>query len=261
MASSTPPIVRVRVAAAASPTPPGSRSSRIGDRRPRYDFGGPMAENPAYTFETFVVSGSSEGAWTACVDVAADPGRAYNPLFLYGPTASGKSHLLHAIASGIRHRRPEAAIQRLAADTFIARLVASIRSNAVPAFERTMAAVDALLLDDLGVANKPNTQRQVLHQLGELVSAGMQVVVTCHTPPNNVIGAWLASFPRARNAELAYPDRDARAEILRRAALRRGVPLTEAAAQALADRSDSSPRTLESIINQLAASAIGGEKP
>jgi chromosomal replication initiator protein len=212
-----------------------------------------MAENPAYTFETFVVSGSSEAAWNACVDVAANPGRAHNPLFLYGPTASGKSHLLHAIASAIRHRRPEAAIQRLAADTFIARLVASIRSNAVPAFERTIADVDALLLDDFGLADKPNTQRQVLHQLGELVRAGVQVVVTCHTPPNDVIGAWLAAFPNAKVAELAYPDRDARAEILRRAAVRRGVPMTESAAQTLADRSDGSPRTLESIINRLAA--------
>lgn len=210
-------------------------------------------ENLAYTFDTFVVSEATRIAWTTCVAIAANSEDAPNPLFLHGPTGSGKSHLIHAVSHAIRRHRPQAIVQQIAADAYVASLVAAIRRNQPHAF----AHCEALLLDDFpAMGDTPATEEGILHRVTRLVSSGVQVVVTSAAPPGTAVSERLASLPRAGIAELAYPDRDARAEILRRAAMTRGVTLTESLLHSLADQCAGSPRTLESVVTRIAAEAM-----
>src|SRR5437763_5109625 len=98
-----------------------------------------------YTFDDFVVSGASEAAWLAAVAVAKDPRRVYNPLFLYGPSGSGKTHLLYAIEQAM----PHAKVVRVPVVAFVSSMVDAMRAETMPAFEESLASMDALLLDDL----------------------------------------------------------------------------------------------------------------
>lgn len=142
--------------------------------------------HPANTFADFVVSESSHVAFTAAMDVAESPACAYNPLFLYGRTGCGKSHLLHAIAHAMRARQRN--VLHVAAEAFVVRLIAAIRSDEVSAFRHSIAAVDALLLDDLSDAfDKPHTREGIFRTLEELSTHGVQVVAASEMRPAEII--------------------------------------------------------------------------
>lgn len=218
----------------------------------------------AYTFDAFVVSDSSRIAFDAAVAVAENPGRAHNPLFLYGRTGSGKSHLLHAIAHKMRAHRPRANILHLAAETFIARVIDAIRSDEMRAFRESIASVDALFLDDLQLgSDREHTLREIFLRFEELVTHGVQVVAASAAPPVEMRFIEQRSrplFERALIVEVGYPDRDARVEIARRVARMRGIALSDEVLGYLAARLNGSARKLESVIARIAAeSALAGQ--
>ncbi|MEA2490583.1 MAG: chromosomal replication initiator protein [Acidobacteriota bacterium] len=212
-------------------------------------------DHPAYTFETFVVSEGSKAAWTAAVAAAERPGHGHNPLFLHGPTGSGKSHLLHAISQHMQSHAPRANIQRLAADTYVKRIAEAIRRDRLVTFRQEATALGALLLDDIRLAGQPHAAEEIFRQIGGLTAAGVQVVLTADASPT---GAMHERLQRTNAAiiELAYPDRAARAEILRRAANTRGVALAETVIEMLADRGPRSPSGLHSLISRIAAESL-----
>jgi chromosomal replication initiator protein len=212
--------------------------------------------HPAYTFETFVVSDGSKAAWTAAVAAAERLGHAHNPLFLHGPTGSGKSHLLHAISQHMHSRAPRANIQRLAADTYVKRIAEAIRRDRLAMLREEATTLDALLLDDIQLQGQPHAAKEIFHQIGDLTAAaGVQVVLTADVPPGGAIHECLQRI-NAAIIELAYPNRPARAEILRRTASTRGVALAEPVIEMLADRGPRSPSGLQGLISRIAAEAL-----
>jgi chromosomal replication initiator protein len=217
-----------------------------------------MTHQNANTFADFVVSKSSHVAFSAAMDVAENPDCSHNPLFLYGPTGSGKSHLLHAIAHAMRTRQRN--VLHVAAETFVARFIDAIRSDEVGAFRHSIAAVDALLLDDLPHAlDKQHTREGIFRELEELLTHGVQVVIASEMPPAEIKIMEQRSrplFERALVAEIGYPDGPARVEIARRAAKMRGVVLSDDALRFLANRLTGNPREIQSSIVRIAAESV-----
>jgi len=211
---------------------------------------------PANTFADFVVSGSSHAAFTAAMAVVENPDCAHNPLFLYGRTGSGKSHLLHAIASAMRARQRD--VQHESAETFVARLIDAIRADELGVCRRSLSTVDALLLDDLpDVLDKPRTREGIFSTLEELLTQGVQVVVASENPPAEVIEQGSRPlFARALIAEISYPDEPARFEIARRVAELRSVPMNDDALRLLANRLTGNPREIQSSIARIAAESL-----
>lgn len=191
------------------------------------------------TFDAFVVSEASRAAFDAAVAVAERPAQLHNPLVIHGPIGSGKSHLLQAIEQAMRVE-----VVRMPAREYVAGLVAVMRDveSALPA----CPAGSALLLDDVDLAVKkmPNTARELFTRLDELVSRGVQVVITTDAPPS----AWGVAV------EVGYPDVEARVEILRRAAASRNVALDDDDLRELAD-AITTPRELHGAVARIAAEA------
>lgn len=220
-----------------------------------------MTHQLANTFAGFVVSESSHVAFTAAMEVVENPDCAHNPLFLYGRTGAGKSHLLHAIAHAMRARQRN--VLHVAAETFVVRLIEGIRSDEVRAFRGSVAAVDVLLLDDLPhTLDKQHTREGIFRELEELLTHGVQIVAASEMPPTDTKIIEQRSrplFERALVAEIGYPDGPARVEIARRAAEVRGVALSDDALRVLANRLTGNPRQIQSAIARIAAeSALSG---
>ena len=215
-----------------------------------------MAPHPASTFETFVASEASQAAFDAALAVSACPGGAHNPLVLYGPTGSGKSHLLGAIVHAMQSRQPDATILTLSGDRLVAQLVHAIRWEQVDALRESIAAADALLLDDVPMRPDNEASREEIARLiDELVARGIQTVIAADAPP----AQQRRLETRLRSAScfvLGYPGPAARIEIARRVAATRGVALSEDELCRLATESSGSPRELQSRIARIAAESL-----
>jgi chromosomal replication initiator protein len=201
-----------------------------------------MTINVAYTFDSFVVSESSRLALAAVVAVAEQDEGAGDPLLIYGPIGSGKSHLLHAIAQRLRSRRPDTRILHLSAHAFASRFIDAIRLDELPLFRQSLAALNALLIDDLYV--RPHTLKEIVRTAEELSRQGVRVVAASDVAPPQ----WPGS-----TAKLGWPDEAARLEIARRIAAAHVIQIDEAALRPLARRTPGSPRKLQSAIARLAA--------
>ena len=200
-----------------------------------------------YTFDTFVVSAATQDAWSAAVAVANDRERAHNPLLLFGRTGSGKSHLLHAIEHAMRLRRRDANVLHLSAAMFASSILDAFRDDRLEAFQRRLASLDALLLDDFRLlADKEATEREVLRQIETLAARGVQVVVTSDEP---------SRLKGAHAVEVGYPDGAARAEIARRVAAAQRVTLPEDVVRYVTEQTTGSAPELRSMILRIAAEA------
>ena len=211
-------------------------------------------EHPDYTFETFVASGSSIAVVAACV--AATEGNTVNPLFLFGPVGSGKTHLLHATAQRLRARRPHATIRRIRAADYVAELHAALRAQEFEPFQERFSALDALLVDDLHVtAAMPATEEEIFRCLAAMISSGVQLVITFDNESRKSVQQHVLapSFERAAILDLTYPDLVARAEILRRLTAARGLTPSSTWIAATAAECNRSPRQLQSAIARFEA--------
>jgi chromosomal replication initiator protein len=215
-------------------------------------------EHPEYVFRTFVVSEGSCSAWEAAVAVADGVGLAPNPLFLYGPVGSGKTHLLHAIAQRSRAKRPEAGVKRMVTRALVDRLISAIRADEVSDWRKNLMTLDCLLLDDFSLAeDRRKAAEELLRQFGEWVSAGVQIVVTCDARSVERSLEWgrRALWTDVGAIELHYPDRDARIEILRRVAAARALLLSEERVEELAGHCSAGARECQSLVARIAAEA------
>ena len=174
--------------------------------------------NPRFTFASFLSGPETQLAVTAARAVADDPGSAFNPLCLHGPTGMGKTHLLHAVGSAALRARPSLSIGLVAADQLSAALEEEAGMGPRAAVLARYAGVSLLLLDDVHVLAGRPSQKQVLHLLEALVAGGSQVVCTADTAPRGIagLGERLRAFLQSGLvAELAAPDDTTRLAILR----------------------------------------------
>ena len=143
--------------------------------------------NPRYKFEHFVCGPSNSFAQAAAFQVAEQPGKVYNPLFIYGGAGLGKTHLLHAIAHYVNEHYPASLVRLVSTETFLNRFVYAIRSNQLPAFKDYYRRLDVLLVDDAQFfAGKEGLQEEFFHTFNTLYETSSLLVITCDRPPDSI---------------------------------------------------------------------------
>ncbi|MGH7513368.1 MAG: chromosomal replication initiator protein DnaA, partial [Gemmatimonadales bacterium] len=177
--------------------------------------------NERYTFDTFVIGKSNELAAAAAHAAAESPGKTYNPLFIYGATGLGKTHLMQAIAHAVCLRQPETRVLYVGAEQFINEVIESIHSRTMPEFRRRYRAdVDLFLVDDVHfLEGKEMTQEEFFHTFNALYEGNKQIVLTSDRPPKEIPGleARLVSrFEWGMVADIGQPDLEHRIAILRK---------------------------------------------
>lgn len=221
--------------------------------------------DPHYTFETFVEGKSNQLGKAAAMQVAMNPGRAYNPLLLYGGTGLGKTHLMHAAGNLMRERNPEFKVLYLRSEQFVGAMIEALRTKSMDEFKRRFRSVDALLIDDIQFfAGKDTTQEEFFHTFNALFESKQQIILTCDRYPKEVDKL----EPRLKSrlgwglsVAIEPPDFETRAAILLSKAHDKGVAVSENVAMLLAKRIRSNVRDLEGALNTLAARANFYGKP
>ena len=221
--------------------------------------------DPHYTFETFVEGKSNQLGKAAATQVATNPGRAYNPLLLYGGTGLGKTHLMHAAGNLMRSLNPATKVMYLRSEQFVREMIQALRTKSMDDFKRRFRAVDALLIDDIQFfAGKDSTQEEFFHTFNALFESKQQLILTCDRYPKEVDNL----EPRLKSrlgwglsVAIDPPDFETRTAILLSKAATRGMDVPEAVAQLIAKRMRSNVRDLEGALNTLAARANFLGKP
>jgi len=231
----------------------------------RFDWDSAAQLNPRYTFDAFVIGSGNQFAHAACQAVAERPSKAYNPLFLYGGTGMGKTHLMQAIGHEIKRRTPQAAICYLSSEKFTNEMINSLRYEKMISFRDKFRNVDVLLIDDIQfLAQKERTQEEFFHTFNALHESLKQIVIASDRPPKE-----LAEFEdRLRSrfewgliADIQPPDLETKVAILQKKAEQERVTLPTDVALFIASNIRSNVRELEGALIRLVAhsSLIGAD--
>ncbi len=214
--------------------------------------------NERYTLRTFVIGKSNELAAAAAHAVAAAPGRTYNPLFIYGATGLGKTHLMQAVAHAVLERDPESHVTYMGAEQFINDVIESIHGRKMPEFrKRYREDVDIFLVDDVHfLEGKEMTQEEFFHTFNALHEAGKQIVLTSDRPPKEIPGLesrLVSRFEWGMVADISQPDLEHRIAILRKKAEQDHLELTmpDDVLRFIAEHVRTSVRELEGCIIKL----------
>lgn len=212
-----------------------------------------------YTFSSFVEGKSNQLARAAAMQVAENPGGAYNPLFLYGGVGLGKTHLMHAVGNALLKQNPNAKIVYLHSERFVADMVKALQLNAINEFKRYYRSVDALLIDDIQFfANKERSQEEFFHTFNALLEGGQQMILTCDRYPKEINGLeerLKSRFGWGLTVAVEPPELETRVAILMKKAEQARMALPPDAAFFLAQRIRSNVRELEGALKRVIASA------
>jgi len=244
-----PPVVEPRVPEAGPSTP------RPEPRRGWLD----SQLNPRLTFETFIVGGGNRFTHAACSAVARDPANVYNPLFIFGGSGLGKTHLLHAIGHAVRDQHPQARVTYVPAERFTNEMIFAIQHGQTLAFRNRYRNVDVLLIDDIQfLAGKESTQEEFFYTFNALRDAHKQVVVTADKPPKDIPmleERLISRFNQGLVTDVKQADLETRIAILRNRcdAEGAGVRLPDDVLLLMADRIRTNIRDLEGCLVRLMA--------
>jgi len=215
--------------------------------------------NPDSTFSSFVEGKSNQLAKAAALQVAENPGRAYNPLFLYGGVGLGKTHLMHAIAHLIKERDPEARIAYVHSERFVGDMVRALQHNSMNEFKVAYRSLNALLIDDIQFfAGKERSQEEFFHTFNELLEGQHQVILSCDRYPKEVEGLeerLKSRFGWGLTVAIEPPELETCVAILMTKARVAGVQLPEEVAFFIAKRIRSNVRELEGALRRVMANS------
>ena len=175
--------------------------------------------NPKYTFEDFIVGPFNELAHAAAQAVVKNPGRNYNPLFIYGPTGVGKTHLLQAIGNELRKRDSQKKIYYVSSEKFTIDIVESIKTNKIQALKDRYRKLDLLIMDDIQfLSGKEKTQEELFHLFNDLHGSNRQIIFSSDKPPKQILGLedrLRSRFEGGMQADVSRPEFESRVAILR----------------------------------------------
>lgn len=213
------------------------------------------AINPDNTFENFIEGKSNQLARAAALQVAENPGGAYNPLFIYGGVGLGKTHLMHAIGNFLLARKPGAKVVYLHSETFVATMVSALQLNAINEFKRYYRSVDALLIDDIQFfAGKERSQEEFFHTFNALLEGDQQIILTSdkyHKEINGLEERLKSRFGWGLTVAVEPPELETRAAILINKAAQSNIELPSDAAMFIAQRLRSHVRELEGALKKV----------
>ena len=216
-----------------------------------------LPEMAGYTFDRFIVGSSNKFAHAAAIAVAENPGKTYNPLFIYGNSGLGKTHLLLAIGQQIHEKSPEKSIAYIKGDEFTNQLVKSIKDGTAEEFRQKYRNVDLFLVDDIQfIAGKQQTQNEFFHTFNNIYEAGHQIVITSDRPPleMSILDDRLRTrFEGGLMADIQPPDLETHMAITRNKAGQLGLLLSDDAVEYIATSITANIRQLEGVIKRLTA--------
>ena len=221
--------------------------------------------NPDFTFDTFVEGKSNQLARAAAMQVAENPGRAYNPLFIYGGVGLGKTHLMHAVGNTIKQRNPDARIAYVHSERFVGDMVRALQHNTIAEFKQAYRSLDGLLIDDIQFfAGKDRSQEEFFHTFNALLEGQQQVILTCDRYPKEVTGLeerLKSRFGWGLTVAIEPPELETCVAILMAKAQAAGVALPEEVAFFIAKRIRSNVRELEGSLRRVIATSRFTGKP
>ena len=220
---------------------------------------GELIFNPRNTFETFVVGNNNSFASAAAKAVAQQPGKAYNPLFLYGGTGLGKTHLLHAVGQYVVANKKGVKVSYVSSEKFLNDYIAAIQDNQLVKFRKKYRQTEVLLIDDVQfLAGKERIQEEFFHTFNALHEARTQIVLTCDRPASEIKGLderLVSRFEWGLVTDLQPPDVETRLAILRNKVKSMGVEIPEEVLGFLANRIRTNIRRLEGALIRVASYA------
>lgn len=215
--------------------------------------------NPDFTFANFVEGKSNQLAKAAAQQVGENPGRAYNPLFIYGGVGLGKTHLMHAVANMMRENKPEARVAYVHSERFVSDMVKALQHNTINEFKTAYRTLDALLIDDIQFfAGKEHSQEEFFHTFNALLEGQQQVILTCDRYPKEVAGLeerLKSRFGWGLTVAIEPPELETCVAILMSKASAARVELPEEVAFFIAKRIRSNVRELEGALRRVVANS------
>lgn len=217
----------------------------------------PRFDAQSMTFSRFVVGNSNKFAHAASIAVAEQPGTAYNPLFIYGASGLGKTHLLYAISHTVKQRTSEAQILYVKGDQFTNELIHAIQTGKNVEFRQKYRSADLFLIDDIQfIAGKDSTQEEFFHTFNELYESGCQIVMTSDRPPMEIMkldDRLKTRFEWGLLADIQSPDYETRMAIIKNKGQQLALTIPDEVANYIAEHITTNVRQLEGIVKKLTA--------
>lgn len=218
---------------------------------------GNLFDSDAFTFETYVVGPQNKLAYAAAKAVAEKPAEGFNPLFIYGESGLGKTHLLYAIANGIRKRKPDAKVVYIKGDEFTNELIAAIQSGKNIEFRSKYREADLFLIDDIQfIAGKESTQEEFFHTFNKLYEEHKQIVMTSDRKPSDMLtleDRLKTRFEWGLLADIQPPDYETRMAILKNKAKNLGLNLSDDVCNYIAINVTNNVRQIEGTVKKILA--------
>ena len=215
--------------------------------------------NPDFTFDSFVEGKSNQLAKAAAIQVAGNPGKAYNPLFIYGGVGLGKTHQMHAVANKLKERNSDARLAYVHSERFVGDMVKALQHNTINEFKTAYRSLDALMIDDIQFfAGKERSQEEFFHTFNALLESQQQVILTCDRYPKEVDGLeerLKSRFGWGLTVAIEPPELETCVAILMSKAAMTNVDLPEEVAFFVAKRIRSNVRELEGALRRVVATS------
>lgn len=221
--------------------------------------------HPDYTFDNFVVGPSNRLAHASCVAVSNSLGDTYNPLFIYGNSGLGKTHLLHAVCIEAKNRYENAAIEFLSCEEFVNKFIQAIESGNSAGFQNQFRTVDLMVIDDIQfLSDREQSQEEFFHTFNALYNNGKQIILSADSPPSDIPSLeerLISRFNWGLVARIDPPSHDTRVAIVMKKAKIRGMEISEEIADYIARKVRANIRELEGALTRLYAFSLTAGKP